>query len=116
MRQNPLTVHGPGNVAGNVSGAPAAAALADVNRTLLQSERRLSSDEGLPGRPWYKHMIYASGFYTGYGVKTLPGVREAIEQNRWTEADTQILRVAKILDTEAALIDSATAKLEALAK
>jgi N-acetylated-alpha-linked acidic dipeptidase len=65
----------------------------------------------LPGRPWYKHQIYAPGFYTGYSVKTLPAVREAIEQKKWTEVDADIATVSKILEDEAALIDSAAAKL-----
>jgi N-acetylated-alpha-linked acidic dipeptidase len=65
----------------------------------------------LPGRPWFQHMIYAPGFYTGYGVKTIPGVREAIEQKRFQEADEQIQRVAKLLTNEADLIDEATAAL-----
>ena len=46
--------------------------------------------EGLPRRPWYRHAIYAPGFYTGYGVKTVPGVREAIEERKWDEAREQI--------------------------
>jgi N-acetylated-alpha-linked acidic dipeptidase len=64
--------------------------LAELNKLLFQSERKLISDAGLPRRPWYKHTIYAPGFYTGYGVKTLPGVREAIEQRNWKEAQEQI--------------------------
>jgi N-acetylated-alpha-linked acidic dipeptidase len=100
----------------NISKALPPGALAEVNRLLLESERRLTSSEGLPGRSWYKHAIYAPGFYTGYGVKTIPGVREAIEQSRWKEADAQIARVARLLESEAALIDSAAAKLEALGK
>jgi N-acetylated-alpha-linked acidic dipeptidase len=56
-------------------------------------------------------MIYAPGFYTGYGVKTIPGVREAIEQKRWQEADEQIQRVGAILTKEADLLDEATAAL-----
>jgi N-acetylated-alpha-linked acidic dipeptidase len=56
------------------------------------------SDAGLPRRPWYKHSLYAPGFYTGYGVKTVPGVREAIEQKNWTEATEQIGSVAKAID------------------
>jgi N-acetylated-alpha-linked acidic dipeptidase len=56
----------------------------------MQSEHQLTSVEGLPRRPWYKHQIYAPGFYTGYGVKTLPGVREAIEQKDWKEAQEEI--------------------------
>ncbi|MGC2794588.1 MAG: transferrin receptor-like dimerization domain-containing protein, partial [Candidatus Sulfotelmatobacter sp.] len=90
--------------------------LAALNQTLLQSERRLTDPAGLPRRPWYRHMIYAPGVYTGYGAKTMPGIREAIEQRRWQEADTEIARVAKVLENETALIDSAAADLDALAK
>jgi N-acetylated-alpha-linked acidic dipeptidase len=79
-----------------------------VNAKLIESERKLTDAAGLPGRPWFKHMIYAPGFYTGYGVKTIPGVREAIEQKRWQEADEQIVRAGKILTAEAELIDEAT--------
>jgi N-acetylated-alpha-linked acidic dipeptidase len=88
------------------------ASLASLNETLIQSERKLTSDQGLPGRPWFKHMIYAPGRYTGYGVKTMPGVREAIEQKKWKEADEQMVRVAAVLQNEANLIDSAAAVLE----
>jgi N-acetylated-alpha-linked acidic dipeptidase len=82
-----------------------------VNAKLIESERRLTDDAGLPGRPWFRHMIYAPGFYTGYGVKTIPGVREAIEQKRWQEADVQIQRVGNLLMKEADLIDEATSLL-----
>jgi N-acetylated-alpha-linked acidic dipeptidase len=82
-----------------------------VNAKLIESERRLTDSAGLPGRPWFRHMIYAPGFYTGYGVKTIPGVREAIEQKRWQEADQQIQRVGGILTKEADLLDEATAVL-----
>jgi N-acetylated-alpha-linked acidic dipeptidase len=97
----------------NGGAALARASVDDVNRLLLQSERKLATEDGLPGRPWYKHQIYAPGLYTGYDVKTLPAVREAIEQKRWKEADVAIVRVAKVLEAEAALIDSAAAKLAA---
>jgi len=86
--------------------------MATLNEKLLQSERRLTDPAGLPRRGWYKHMIYAPGVYTGYAPKTMPGIREAIEQRHWPEADTQIQRVAKVLENEAALIDSAAADLE----
>ena len=79
-----------------------------VNAKLIESERRLTDNAGLPGRPWFRHMIYAPGFYTGYGVKTIPGVREAIEQKRWQEADEQIQRVGAILTKEADLLDEAS--------
>ena len=82
-----------------------------VNAKLIRSERVLIETAGLPGRPWFRHMIYAPGFYTGYGVKTIPGVREAIEQKRWQEAEEQIARVGTILNREADLLDEATAAL-----
>ncbi len=82
-----------------------------VNAKLIESERRLTDAKGLPGRPWFRHMIYAPGFYTGYGVKTIPGVREAIEQKRWQEADEQIQRAGATLLKEADLLDEAVAAL-----
>ncbi len=66
----------------------------------------------MPGRPWFQHLIYAPGAYTGYGVKTIPGVREAIEQKNWKEADEQIVRAANALQDEAALVDSVAQQLE----
>ena len=88
------------------------ASIQSLNAKLIQSERKLASADGLPGRPWFKHMIYAPGFYTGYGVKTIPGVREAIEQKKWKEAEQQIAIVGTILQDESVLIDSAAAELE----
>ena len=95
---------------GNFAASPEA--LNALNQKLLQSERRLLDNAGLPRRPWYRHMIYAPGVYTGYGVKTLPGVREAIEQKRWQEAEEEIRRVARVLEGEAELINSAAADVE----
>ncbi|MCL5287145.1 MAG: M28 family peptidase [Acidobacteria bacterium] len=91
--------------------AMAGASLRDVNALLISSERKLTHADGLPGRAWFQHMIYAPGFYTGYGVKTIPGVREAIEQKQWKLADEQIARVGKILTDEAALIEKAATEL-----
>jgi N-acetylated-alpha-linked acidic dipeptidase len=88
------------------------ASVQSLNAQLLQSERKLTNPAGLPGRPWFQHLIYAPGQYTGYGVKTIPGVREAIEQKKWKEADEQIVRAAAALQDEAALIDSAAQMLE----
>ncbi len=85
-----------------------------LNQTLIGSERKLMTQDGLPGRPWYRHQIYAPGYYTGYGVKTMPAVREAIEQKRWDEADRQIPVVAGVLQDESALVDSAAGELERL--
>jgi len=89
-----------------------AAKLGALNRGLIESERRLTNADGLPRRPWYKHLLYAPGVYTGYGVKTVPGVREGIEQKRYGEAEHEIVRVSKALDDEAALIESAARELE----
>jgi N-acetylated-alpha-linked acidic dipeptidase len=88
--------------------------LKELNAKLIATERALTRDEGLPGRPWYRHQVYAPGFYTGYGVKTLPGVREAIEERRWDEAREQVARLAEVLGAEARAIDEATAALARL--
>jgi N-acetylated-alpha-linked acidic dipeptidase len=70
----------------------------ELNELLFKAERKLLNEKGLPGRPWYKHMIYAPGYYTGYGVKTLPGIREAIEQKNWKEAQENIEIVSKTIE------------------
>jgi len=77
-----------------------------VNERLIQAERALTSTEGLKNRPWYVHMLYAPGFYTGYGVKTIPGVREAIEQGEWQNVDREIVRAAAAVEREATLISA----------
>jgi N-acetylated-alpha-linked acidic dipeptidase len=87
--------------------------LAEVNKMLIESERKLTNAEGLPNRPWFKHQLYAPGFYTGYSVKTVPAVREAIELKKWQQADEAIVVVARVLQDEATLISSAAAKLTA---
>jgi N-acetylated-alpha-linked acidic dipeptidase len=84
-----------------------------VNERLIQAERALTSSEGLKNRPWYVHMLYAPGFYTGYGVKTIPGVREAIEQGQWQDADREIARAAAALEREAALLSGVASMLPA---
>ena len=89
-----------------------AAKLGTVNRELIASERRLMNADGLPRRPWYKHLLYGPGIYTGYEVKTVPGVRESIEQKRYAEAEQEIVRVSKALEDEAAVIESAARALE----
>ncbi len=70
----------------------------ELNEILFKLERSLINENGLPRRPWYKHQIYAPGYYTGYGVKTLPGIREAIEQRNWKEAQDNIEIVAKTIE------------------
>lgn len=80
---------------------------ARLNRTLYLTERSLTTPQGLPRRDWFRHQIYAPGFYTGYGVKTLPAVREAIEQRNWAEAQAQIGIVARTIRNFTGEIDRA---------
>jgi N-acetylated-alpha-linked acidic dipeptidase len=87
-----------------------------LNQRLMESERKLTNEDGLPRRPWYKHLLYAPGIYSGYDVKTVPSVREGIEQKRYAEADQEIARVAKALEDEGSLIESATQMLQGSAK
>ncbi len=100
----------------NLGDEAVAAKLATLNKELMESERRLTNADGLPRRPWYKHLLYAPGVYTGYGVKTVPGVREGIEQKRYAEAEQEIVRVSKALVDESALIESAARELESLGR
>ncbi len=81
------------------------AATTEENYLLYQTERELIRQEGLNGRPWYKHHIYAPGFYTGYGVKTIPGVREAIEQRQYDEVAEQIDIAAEVLTKMAVKVE-----------
>jgi N-acetylated-alpha-linked acidic dipeptidase len=89
-------------------------ALRALNAKLRQAEIQLVDDGGLPRRSWYRHLIYAPGFYTGYGVKTVPGVREGIEQSRYEEAEHEVVRASKALTRLAALLDAASGELDAL--
>ncbi len=93
------------------AGAPAAS-LEQVNALLRRSDQELLLPEGLPKRPWYRHSLYAPGYYTGYGVKTVPGVREAIEQKDWALAEVEIGRASAALMREHELIQQASALLE----
>lgn len=74
---------------------------------LLRAEQYLTDDAGLPRRPWFRHVLHAPGFYTGYGVKTIPGVREAIEQRNWSEAEAQIVRLSETLNRYSSFIEAA---------
>jgi len=78
-----------------------------LDEIFMGMERLLTREEGLPKRPWYKHLIYAPGFYTGYGVKTLPGVREAIEQRQWSDVNDQVEIVGRVLERYADQLDRA---------
>ena len=94
------------------SGKPLPAdARAKLDAILMKTERALARQEGLPSRPWFRHQIYAPGFYTGYGVKTLPGVREAIEQRRWQEFAEQVQVLSRTIEGAAKEIDRATGVL-----
>ncbi len=86
-------------------------ALASINQKLLKSEQQFLDPAGLPGRDWYKHLLYAPGFYTGYGVKTIPGVREAIEQKQYALVEGEIARVAAAIMREAAWLDAMTKEI-----
>jgi N-acetylated-alpha-linked acidic dipeptidase len=97
----------------NGGSALTSASIAEVNGLLIQSERKLTTPEGLPGRFWYKHQIYAPGVYTGYESKAIPAVREAIEQKKWKQAEQAMARAAAVLQDEATLVSSAAAKLSA---
>jgi len=81
---------------------------AEINNVLKKVDQAMVSDGGLPRRDWFKNMLYAPGFYTGYGVKTLPGIREGLEERNWNEVDTYIQEVAKTLDRVAAKINTAS--------
>lgn len=83
-----------------------------LNAALQQVGGALLDADGLPGRPWFKNLAYAPGVLTGYGSKTLPGVREALEGRRWAEAEAYIGRTARAMDRYAARIDAATAILK----
>jgi N-acetylated-alpha-linked acidic dipeptidase len=82
-----------------------------INQQLAQAERKLTNAQGLPRRPWMQHLLYAPGWYTGYSAKTMPGVREAIEEGRYTEAEEQVLLVAHSLQDEAAWVDQISKEL-----
>ena len=99
-------------------GAQSGLALSPATRTALNAELQgmehsLTNDRGLPGRSWFRHLIYAPGMLTGYGAKTLPGVREAIEQHRWDEADEYARLTAQALGAYCDRLDQATALLSA---
>ena len=91
-----------------------ASGIDEVNQLLMKTERAYFREAGLPGRSYFKHQLYAPGAYTGYGVKTLPAVREAIEQRKWAVADTSAVSVGQVLVDESVAIKAATEKLKEL--
>ena len=84
-----------------------------LNNLLQGMEQRMTREEGLPRRPWFRHMIYAPGFWTGYGVKTLPGIREGLEERAWDEVDMFVDEVAAALNRVSDGLDQAAALLSA---
>jgi len=86
---------------GNGAGSDGSADLKQLNGLLMRIERAMTTPDGLPRRAWFKHNIYAPGFYTGYGVKTIPGVREAVEQRSWDEAEAEIAEAAAVFSVVA---------------
>jgi N-acetylated-alpha-linked acidic dipeptidase len=88
--------------------------LATINNLLFHTERALTLDPGLPGRPWYRHLIYAPGVYTGYAPKTLPGIREAVEAGKPDEARQQAAQVVRVLSALNEEITQATTILSQL--
>ena len=91
-----------------------ATSMTAIDVKIAKSEQQLLDAAGLLHREWFKHLLYAPGFYTGYGVKTLPGVREAIEQGQYDTVPAEIARAAKALEREAAWLDSMTKDLRSL--
>ena len=83
-----------------------------INQQLILTERTFMTTEGLKERPWFKHQIYAPGAYTGYGVKTIPAVREMMEEDKWADADAGSVVAGGVLMKQAALVDSIAAELE----
>jgi N-acetylated-alpha-linked acidic dipeptidase len=100
-------------LAGIKKGVLSAENKSQVNQLLREVEQAMTRSDGLPRRKWFKNMIYAPGFYTGYGVKTLPGIREGLEERNWDETHFYILEVAKALDRAAAKINAAADILKA---
>jgi len=97
----------------NGGAALAKASLVNVNRALAEKRAPAHTGRGAAGRPWFKHFVDAPGQYTGYEAKTLPVVREAIEQKQWKEADAGIVVTARVLEAEAAYIHTIAQQLDA---
>jgi N-acetylated-alpha-linked acidic dipeptidase len=109
-----------GRVSGLADSVPSATlarrrpALLALNQSLARAERALSDTTGLLRRPWYRHLLYAPGFYTGYGVKTMPGIREGVDQGKLAEAQAEAARVVAALDRYTAVIYQAAQALQSV--
>jgi N-acetylated-alpha-linked acidic dipeptidase len=84
----------------------------EIDVSIARMEQALTDPDGLPTRSWYRHMIYAPGMLTGYDVKTVPGVREAIEERRWDDANRYAVITARVLDGYRAQLDQLTSMLK----
>ena len=102
-------------LAAALKGSPDAAKVAALNAKLLTAERLLLNDGGLPTRPYYKHMLYAPGLYTGYSPKTVSGIRESIELKDYKPAESEVPRVAKAVNDEAVFVEQMAVELEKIA-
>ncbi len=91
-------------------------AVRQLNQHLIDSAQGFAYAPGLPERPWYKNQIYAPGAYTGYGVKTIPAVRESLDEKKWKQAEEGAATVGKVLENEAQMVEAAAVELEALSK
>lgn len=98
-----------------LKGSPDAAKMTALNAKLLTAERLLLNDGGLPTRPYYKHMLYAPGLYTGYSPKTVSGIRESIELKDYKLAESEVPRVAKAVNDEAVFVEEMAVELEKIA-
>jgi N-acetylated-alpha-linked acidic dipeptidase len=88
------------------------ALVSEVNEQLRRSERTLTSPEGLPGRPWYRHLLYAPGLYSGYAARTLPGIREGIELKRYDQVEPEVRRAAAAVRELTKLVEDIASRLE----
>jgi N-acetylated-alpha-linked acidic dipeptidase len=83
-----------------------------INADLIRVSRLFLDQQGLPERPWFKNQIYAPGAYTGYGAKPIAAVREYMDEKKWAEAEAQVPRVSRVIESAAAGIDKAAEDLE----
>ena len=83
-----------------------------LNADLMRISRLFLNQEGLPERPWFKNQVYAPGAYTGYGAKPIAAVREYMDEKKWTEADAQVPKVSRVIETAAAGIERAAVDFE----
>jgi N-acetylated-alpha-linked acidic dipeptidase len=85
--------------------------LRELNRMLTSVEQALLNPEGLAGRPWFRHTVFAPGTYTGYAAVMLPGVREAVDRRDWATAQTEAAALAAALSRAATRLDEATRRV-----